>query len=235
MPYLWRNLTPAKRGELLVYRRNFNRPWHSPPHLEQEGSLYYHLTAACLNHEPHIGHSPDRMASFSRDLLASLPEPPVAWCVLPNHYHLLARCPDLKSTLQSLGKLHGRTSFLWNGEENTRGRKVWCNSADRSMRGDDHFWATVNYIHHNPVNTATSSNGPIGPFQAPPISSNPSAGTKPSPSGKATPSSTTEKAGTIEPTPFVHHATSFIVPSSFIAPSSFVVTPSGGLQDQRPC
>ena len=151
MPYLWRNLDPGKRGELIAYRRHLNRPWHRPPHLEQEGDRYYHLTAACLNHEPYIGHSPGRMAFFSHELLSAMPEPPAAWCVLPNHYHALVRCPDLKSTLQALGKLHGRTSFLWNGEENTRGRKVWCNSAERSMRSEDHFWATVNYIHHNPV------------------------------------------------------------------------------------
>ena len=47
--------------------------------------------------------------------------------------------------------LHGRASFNWNGEENSRGRNVWCNSIDRWIRNERHFWTALNYIHHNPV------------------------------------------------------------------------------------
>jgi putative transposase len=150
MSYLWRRLTPEKRQEVLEYRQLLKRPWHRPPHYQQ-GNIHYHLTAACFEHHPHIGHSPGRMAAFSSALLETLPEPPAAWCVLPNHYHVLVRCPDIKSAISNLGKLHGRTSFLWNGEESERKRKVWHSATDRGMRGDNHFWATVNYIHHNPV------------------------------------------------------------------------------------
>jgi putative transposase len=74
-----------------------------------------------------------------------------AWCVLPNHYHLLVSLPDLRSAIWVLGKMHGRTSFNWNKEENVRGRQVWHAAADRFMRGERHFWATMNYIHNNPV------------------------------------------------------------------------------------
>ena len=74
-----------------------------------------------------------------------------AWCVLPNHYHLLVTVPNLRSVTWALGKLHGRTSYKWNQEENARGRQVWYAAADRFTRSDRHYWATVNYIHHNPV------------------------------------------------------------------------------------
>ena len=150
MSYLWRRLSPEKRKEVLEYRQLLKRPWHRPPHYEQ-GKIFYHLTAACFDHLPHIGHTPARMATFCEVLLESLPGPPAAWCVLPNHYHVLVRCPDLRSVIQSLGQLHGKTSFLWNGEESQRGRKVWHSAADRGMHGENHFWATLNYIHHNPV------------------------------------------------------------------------------------
>jgi len=74
-----------------------------------------------------------------------------AWCVLPNHYHLLASVSDLRSATWALGKLHGRISRAWNKQENIQYRQVWCAAADRSMRSDRHFWATINYIHNNPV------------------------------------------------------------------------------------
>ena len=53
--------------------------------------------------------------------------------------------------LKALGKLHGSTSFYWNGEEQCRGRKVWCNTAETVIKSPDHYHATLKYIHHNPV------------------------------------------------------------------------------------
>ena len=165
MPYQWRSLTPTQRADLLAYRKQLRRPWHRPPHYGG-GAIHYHLTAACYEHKPIIGHTPDRMVQFCEELLSSLPKEPAAWCVLPNHYHLLIRCDDLKQTVALLGKLHGRTSFDWNGEENTRGRKVWHAAADRAMRGNEHFWATLNYIHHNRVRHGYSNFWQEWPFSS---------------------------------------------------------------------
>ena len=153
MAYVWRKLTPDQRTELLAWRKQRSFPWHSPPHA-LGGHGAYHLTAACLDHASYIGYSQERMESFCDALIAAIT--PVttgihAWCVLPNHYHLLVSTRDLRSLIWALGKLHGRTAFNWNKEENARGRKVWYGAADRSMRGDRHFWATANYVHHNPV------------------------------------------------------------------------------------
>ncbi len=153
MAYQWRKLTLTQRDALLAWRKQRCFPWHSPPH-GTAGHGTCHLTAACLDHAPRIGESPERMADFCAALLAALT--PVtsgihAWCVLPNHYHLLVSVIDLRNATWALGKLHGRTAFRWNKEDNARGRQVWHAAADRFMRGDRHFWATVNYIHHNPI------------------------------------------------------------------------------------
>lgn len=150
MAYLWRRLSPEAREALLKYRKRLRRPWHRPPHYDQ-GNIHYHLVGACYEHQPHIGFSPERMTEFCELLLDALPGTPAAWCVLPNHYHVLIRLADIKDAASLLGKLHGSTSFRWNAEENVRGRKVWHSVSDRGMRNGDHFWATVNYIHHNPV------------------------------------------------------------------------------------
>ncbi|MCF7817208.1 MAG: transposase [Kiritimatiellales bacterium] len=89
-----------------------------------------------------------------------------AWCVLPNHWHALVRLDDLKATLVQIGRLHGRTSFIWNGEEGLRGRKCWHRCVDRRIRSDRHFYVARNYIHHNPV-----KHGYVGKWEDWPFSS----------------------------------------------------------------
>ena len=39
----------------------------------------------------------------------------------------------------------------WNLEEGFQGRTVWHRCADRGIRSESHYWATINYIHNNPV------------------------------------------------------------------------------------
>jgi len=60
-------------------------------------------------------------------------------------------CNDLKALLKALGLLHGKTSRQWNQEESVVGRTCWHRCMDRAMRSDRHKWATLNYVHHNPV------------------------------------------------------------------------------------
>ena len=75
----------------------------------------------------------------------------MAWVVLPNHYHILATVSDIQSSLWEFGRLHGRTSFQWNGEDNSRGRKVWHRCTETAMKSERHFQATLLYLLHNPV------------------------------------------------------------------------------------
>ena len=152
--YLWRKLTPGQRAELLAERRARHRPWHGPPRFEGTETRLFHLTAAYFEHEPIIGASFARLESFTQSLhltVAAACKHVFAWCVLPNHYHLLVETWNFRETTQRLGRLHGRTSFSWNAEDNTRGRSCFHRTADRAIRGERHFWATMNYVRHNPV------------------------------------------------------------------------------------
>lgn len=74
-----------------------------------------------------------------------------AWCLLSNHYHFLTRTDNIERVRHELGQFHGRSSHAWNGEDDARGRKVWYNCFERPIKSDRHFWATLNYVHHNPV------------------------------------------------------------------------------------
>jgi len=124
------------------------------PHRPNFGHLRFLISASCFEHHQYIGHSPERMENFSRDLMAVFAAHTTqtfAWCVLPNHYHALVEAPDVQALLRELGLLHGRTAHVWNGEEQLRGRKVFFRAVERAMRSDRHYWATLNYVHHNPV------------------------------------------------------------------------------------
>ena len=61
------------------------------------------------------------------------------------------RALDIRSLLLALGRIHGGTSFRWNGEDRQRGRKVWHRAAETVIKSEGHFWATMNYVLHNAV------------------------------------------------------------------------------------
>jgi putative transposase len=152
--YIWRKLTPNQREELLEWRKAKERPWHTPPHRPNYGHLNFLVTATCYEHAPIIGFTAERMDAFSAALLDVLQQycnRTFAWCVLPNHYHALVEAPNILRMLHELGRFHGRTSHAWNGEENKRGRQVFHGSVERFMRSERHYFATLNYVHNNPV------------------------------------------------------------------------------------
>ncbi|HXU35547.1 MAG TPA: transposase, partial [Blastocatellia bacterium] len=152
--YDYREMTPTQRREIVEHRRRQKRGWHSPPHWDFEGHHQFIISATCFEHSPVIGKTPERMTGCEASLLelcGRFSTALYAWCLLPNHYHLLLRTEQLKELRAEIGRFHGRSSFSWNGEDNIRGRKVWHNCFDREIKSHRHFWASVNYIHHNPV------------------------------------------------------------------------------------
>lgn len=151
--YRWRKWTPEQQKEALRARHLTNRPRHSPTHFDS-GRQWYLISAACYEHAAHIGRSDSRMDDFSAALCECLKEYGLetgAWVLLPNHYHAVVLSERVLELLKALGRLHGKSSFLWNGEEQMRGRKVWCNAIERALLTDSHHYAALNYVHHNPV------------------------------------------------------------------------------------
>ena len=150
--YDYRRWTPEQRSRAVVERIQRGYPWHSPPHLQAPAG-YRIVTGTCFDHQEVLS-TPERLAWFESELLNLLQEldiPCAAWCVLPNHYHVLVWVQDIQEFSRRLGQLHGRTSHTMNMEDNTIGRKVWFRSHDRCMRSERHYYATLNYIHNNPV------------------------------------------------------------------------------------
>jgi REP-associated tyrosine transposase len=97
--YDYRKMTPAQRREIVEHRRRQERPLHSPPHWEFEGQRQFIMSAACFDHAPVIGKGPERMTACEGSLLEKCEKYAsvlYAWCLLPNHYHLLVRTERLK-------------------------------------------------------------------------------------------------------------------------------------------
>lgn len=151
--YDWRKMSLEDRVHALEGRRARQLPWHSPPHLDLKGTHQYLISGACYEHASIIGKNPNRLTECEEALLQVCREHCLAthaWCVLPNHYHMLVTTERIAELRRLLGQFHGRSSHTWNGEDSARGRKVWFNCFERPMKSMRHFWATINYLHHNP-------------------------------------------------------------------------------------
>ena len=152
--YNWRKMTEDERGYALEIRHRRSFPKHSPPHFDFAGERQYLVTAACYEHAPIIGVSSDRMTECEYEILSACQKfcaEIYAWCVLPNHYHILLKTEQVKGLRKELGLFHGRFSFQWNGQDGQRGRQVWHNCFERALKSERHFWASLNYVHNNPV------------------------------------------------------------------------------------
>ncbi len=151
--YEWRKLSAEDREEILAHRKRMKLPWHSPPHFEASYNTYL-ISAANYNHQIIIGDSLQRMAEFQCTLLEVISKYTsrvYAWCVLPNHYHIVIETNDLRYIVYGLGQMHGRLSRFWNLEDKTLQRKCWNHCMDRAIRTERHLYTAVNYVHYNPI------------------------------------------------------------------------------------
>ncbi|MFH1708473.1 MAG: transposase [Planctomycetota bacterium] len=150
--YNYRTLTEKQQAEVVGRRKRNGLPLHAPPHFH-EGSHIYLLTAANYNHVP-IMTDENRRKEFKEKLLTLLaPDTGFtihAWCILPNHYHVVTE-GTLAVLSKTLGRLHNGTATQWNREDAVPGRKVWYRFNDRRIRTEAHFWVAVNYVHANAV------------------------------------------------------------------------------------
>jgi putative transposase len=150
--YDYRKWNPEQRADAIEERIAKRYPLHSPPHV-LEPSTYRIISATCFEHKP-IFDDPERLNGLEGKLLDHLAQQSLevaAWVVLPNHYHVLLWVPEVDAVVKSLGQFHGRTSYEINKLDNNRGRQVWYRCFDRVIRSERHYFATLNYIHNNPV------------------------------------------------------------------------------------
>ena len=151
-PYRWRKMSARERQEELRARQRRGMPWHELPHYD-EGERWYLLTAANFQHQAFMA-SDERRRRVQDEFLVGVTDmggEVAAWAVLPNHYHLLTRVPSLKHFGRLANRVHSGTARQWNLEDHAPGRQVWFRYSDRAIRGERHYYASLNYMHGNPV------------------------------------------------------------------------------------
>ena len=150
--YDYRRMTPEERQAVVRERHARGFPWHAPPHFRRVSGDYL-ITAACFEHRPIFAEPPD-LSWFLDETMRAFTEaelPCFAWVFLPNHYHALVHTEDMTILSEAVRLLHSRVATDINGRHSQRGRRVWYRFSDRFIRSERHHWATVNYIHYNPV------------------------------------------------------------------------------------
>jgi len=151
--YDYRRMTPEQRAEILRERRAKGLPLHEPPHVYGEGGEFL-ITAACYEHQ-HIFDGPQNLSMLTETVLGNLEQAGLicsAWVFLPNHYHLLISTEDLRHVSGVLRRTHSFLGLWINRRQQASGRRVWYRFTDRRIRNSRHYWATVRYLHWNPVN-----------------------------------------------------------------------------------
>jgi putative transposase len=151
--YEWRKMTDSEKENAMKERIQRGGTRRRPP-LWNNGPDNYLLSAACYEHSAYIGTSHARLDAFETSLaqlLSKFSSTLFAHVILPNHYHLLVHATNIAELKSAIGRFHGHTSRQWNLEENTPGRQIFHGSAETKMKSERHFYATLNYIHHNPV------------------------------------------------------------------------------------
>ena len=126
---------------------------HNPPHLFVANTLY--MLTASIYKGAHLMDSPQRKAEW-RDAFYEAAKiygwQIIAWVVLPNHYHAIARSPKNADNLfKFISSYHKYTARKWNNEDGLSGRKVWWNYWDTCIRSEWDYYDRLKYVLWNPV------------------------------------------------------------------------------------
>ncbi|MEP7273143.1 MAG: hypothetical protein ABI882_16710 [Acidobacteriota bacterium] len=152
--YDWRKMLPEEKTRAIALRKSRDLPWHSPPHLDLEGERQYLISASCHEHREIIGRNPERMSDCEKEVLSvcvKLSSKIFAWFVLPNHSTC---CFARKKSARSVGSWAssmGARCLRGMERMTIEGERCGTTVFERPMKSQRQFWATMNYVHHNPV------------------------------------------------------------------------------------
>ena len=125
---------------------------HNPPHLFVDGA-YYFITGATLNKQVFLSRDKHKTTLLQaiEKWYSHFDWQIIAWIVLSNHYHIVAKAALAKSMPAIIARVHGASSTSINRLDDIPGRRVWWNYWDTCIRGDSDYELRLAYIYWNAV------------------------------------------------------------------------------------
>ena len=80
----------------------------------------------------------------------------LAYCLMPNHIHLVAVPPEEDSLAILLRRVHGRFAQYFNARR-ARSGHLWQNRFYSCPMGPGHLWTAIRYVELNPVRAALAA------------------------------------------------------------------------------
>jgi putative transposase len=74
-----------------------------------------------------------------------------SWCLLSNHYHVVARCQDGERLRLMLSRFHAESAIELNHLDGTPKRKVWFQFFDKTLTFERSWLARLRYTNENAV------------------------------------------------------------------------------------
>ena len=130
---------------------------HAPPHRLAQSGVYF-VTARTRDQVHRLAE--DTMKDWFEaklfELAGEFGWQLEAWCVLSNHYHIVAHSPagvdSAESLSKMLQKLHSLTTKELNRREQKPGRtRLWQNFRETHLTYQRSYLARLNYVHQNAV------------------------------------------------------------------------------------
>ena len=112
----------------------------------------YPITQRGVNRQATFSNDDDRTTYLGllRDNLTDAGVRLLAWCLMTNHVHLIARPERVDSLAVLFRRLHGRYAQYYNARAGRSGH-LWQNRFHGCALGPTHLWTALVYVEQNPV------------------------------------------------------------------------------------
>ena len=114
-----------------------------PHHIVQRGNNRERVFIAPRDYEKYLSF----LSKYSEERAATV----LAYCLMPNHIHLLARPSEEEALPKMMQGITLCYSKYFNGENGRTGRLWECRYHSTVIDGDSYLWTVSRYIENNPV------------------------------------------------------------------------------------
>lgn len=111
-------------------------------HITQRGTAHQTVFRTRSDHRVYLG--------LLREQASFLDVPILAYCLMPNHIHLIAVPPLDDSLAVLLRRVHGRFAQYFNARR-ARSGHLWQNRFYSCPMSPGHLWTAIRYVESNPV------------------------------------------------------------------------------------